>query len=187
MSQELTLRYMKVLIAIQENPLGTYDELAKRTGFAKSVVHDIIQKLLDLNTEITRRKPYFHIVANPDIQSLRLEKVDILIHADSEKKLHVIEKLCDEHPYTLYNARCYGDINGTLTQFRVPKGTSNQIQNLLQKVPDRGLIDNFSILPFIRCPSIYTTVNVDHWIPSAYRVSPTLPRDKRYPHTTARP
>ncbi|MFX0062250.1 MAG: hypothetical protein ACFFC7_08675 [Candidatus Hermodarchaeota archaeon] len=169
MAHEFTLRSMKVLIALQENPLGTYEDLSKRTGYAKSVVYEIVQNLSSGLDRINfTRKPYFHVVATPNLWNLGLEIVDVLVSTDSEKKTQFIERLCYEHPYTLYNTRCFGDTNGLLIQFRMPMGCSNQIQNLLQIVQDKKLIDHFSVLPFIKSQSIYSTVNVDHWVPTIY-------------------
>ncbi len=160
---------MKVLIALQENPLGTYEDLSRRTGFAKSVVYEIVQNLSSgLDRVNFTRRPYFHVVANPNLWSLGLEIVDVLVEVDSEKKIQFIEQLCYEHPYTLYNARCFGDTNGLLIQFRVPMGSSNYIQNLFQIIQDKGLIDHFSVLPFIKSRSIYSTANVDNWVPKTY-------------------
>lgn len=160
---------MKVLIALQENPLGTYEHLSKRTGYAKSVVYEIVQNLSSgLDRVNFTRKPYFHVVADLNLWNLGLEIVDVLVSADSEKKTQFVEQLCYEHPYTSYRARCFGDTNGLLIQFRMPMGYSDQIESLFQIIQDKGLIDHFSVLPFIKSQSIYSNPNVDHWVPSTY-------------------
>lgn len=157
LTQELTQKHLSVLIAIQENPLGTYDWISSRVGLSKSIVFGIIQ---DLSSP---RHTYFNVVATPNNWNLGKEKIDLLVQADNEKKLQFVEKLCYEHPYTQYQARCFGDLNGLLIQLSVPKGTHNSIIELFEIIKEKELIDEFKILPYEGVESIYTTPNADFW------------------------
>ena len=139
---ELTLKHLCVLIAIQENPLGTYDWISSRVGLSKSIVFGIIQ---DLSSP---KHPFFNVVATTNIWNLGKESIDLLIEADNEKKLQFVEKLCYEHPYTHYQARCFGDKNGLLVQFSIPKETRNSVIELFSIIKEKKLIDEFDILPF---------------------------------------
>ena len=87
------------------------------------------------------------------------------MQADSEEKIQFVERLGYEHPYTYYKARCFGDINGLLIQFSVPKGSQEKIKKLFDIIEKKKLIDGYTILPFEGEESIYTTPNVDNWNP----------------------
>ncbi len=97
------------------------------------------------------------------------ENIDLLIEADNEKKLQFVEKLCYEHPYTHYQARCFGDTNGLLVQFCAPIGTRNSIIELFNIVKEKKLIDGFNVLSFEGVESIYTAPNADFWNPITHQ------------------
>ncbi|HUU77933.1 MAG TPA: Lrp/AsnC family transcriptional regulator [candidate division Zixibacteria bacterium] len=152
-----TEKELSVLIALQENPLATYDWLAERVGLVKSLIFGILKKLS------AGAEPLFRVIAQTNLLTLDQESVDILVQANSEEKLQLIEKLCYEHPYTSYGARCFGNTNGMQIQFTIPKGTSSLIHELFNKLQNKKLIDNFIILPFTDSHPIYSTPNVDYW------------------------
>ncbi len=155
---QLSIIEKNVLIALQENPLATFDELASMTEKSKSVVFGIVKKLEGPPNSI----PYFSVKGLPHLENLGLEFVNVIVKADSEKKLQITKKVGDEHPYiTLYN-RTYGDVNGMFIQLRNPIGSINQIHTLFQKLKNLGYIDDFSILPFSSKP-IYSKIKIDAW------------------------
>jgi len=155
---QLSENERSVLIALQENPLATFDELASMTNKSKSVVFGIVKKLEGPPNSI----PYFSVKGLPHLENLGLEFVNVIVKADSEKKLQITKIVGDEHPYiTLYN-RTYGDVNGMFFQLRNPTGSLNQIQVLFQKMKNLGYIDDFSILPFSTKP-IYSKIKIDAW------------------------
>ena len=155
---QLSILEKSVLIALQEKPLATFDELAIMTKKSKSVVFGIVKKLEGPPNSI----PYFSVKGLPHLDNLGLEFVNVIVKADSEKKLRIIKKVGDEHPYiTLYN-RTYGDVNGMFIQLRNPIGSINLIQILFQKLKNLGYLDDFSILPFSSQP-IYSNIKIDTW------------------------
>ncbi|MHA1721305.1 MAG: winged helix-turn-helix domain-containing protein [Promethearchaeota archaeon] len=157
---QLSIREKKVLIAIQEKPLATFNELAEMTNLSKSVVFGIVKKLEGPPNSI----PYFSVKGLPYLKNLGLEFVNIIVKADSEKKLHFIKKVADEYPYcTLYN-RTFGDTNGMFVQLRNPIGSINLVQKLLQKLKNSGFIDDFSTLQFSSQP-IYSKIQINAWDP----------------------
>lgn len=155
----LTQKHLSVLIALQENPLATYDWLSRRVGLSKSIVFGIIQDLS------SHRQQYFSVVANTNLWNLGLENIDILVEADKETKLQFVEQLCYEHPYTFYRARCFGDINGLLVQFNIPIGTRPLLHEIFEICQEKKLIDAFTFLPFEDVQPIFSAPNVDHWNP----------------------
>jgi len=158
-NSQLTIREKRVLIALQENPLSTFDELATEIdGLSKSVVFKIVKKLEGPPNSI----PYFSVKAIPHLYNLGLEPVDVIVKADSEKKLQIIKIVGDEHPYITFYNRSYGDVNGMFIQFMSPIGSINSIQTLFQKLKNMGYIDDFSIQKFSSQP-IYSTIKINAW------------------------
>ena len=155
---QLNIKEKRVLIALQEKPLATFDVLATMTNLSKSAVFGIVKKLEGPPNSI----PYFSVKSIPHLNNLGLEPVDVIVKADSEKKLQIIKKVGDEHPYiTLYN-RSYGDVNGMFIQFMSPMSSINLIQILFQKLKNMGYIDDFSIQKYSSLP-IYSTIKIDAW------------------------
>lgn len=149
-----------MLVALQQIPLGTYDQLSEKVGLAKSVVYGYVQELAEWPGT---GESYFVVAANPHLENLGLQLVDVLVEADSEPKLEAVERICQKHPYTVYRARCFGDTNGMLTQFRIPIGNTGKIEELFGKASKRGVCDDFKILPFVDSTPTYTTMDIDHW------------------------
>ena len=155
---QLTIREKRVLIAIEEKPLATFDELASMTDLSKSVVFGIVKKLEGPPNSI----PYFQVKGLPHLYNLGLERVDVIVKANSEKKLQIIKKVGDEHPYIVFYNRTYGDVNGMLIQLTNPIGYINLIRNLFQKMKNIGYIDDFTILEY-SMQTIYSTIKIDAW------------------------
>ncbi len=155
---QLSISEKRVLIALQEKPLATFDELASMTNLSKSVVFGIVKKLEGPPNSI----PYFSVKGYPHLYNLGLEFVDVIVKADSEKKLQMIKKVGDKHPYITYYSRTYGDVNGMFIQFQNPIGSINLIQILFQKMKNIDYIDDFSILQF-SIPPIYSAIKIEAW------------------------
>ncbi len=155
---QLSIREKRVLIALQEKPLATFDELASMTNLSKSVVFGIVKKLEGPPNFIS----YFQVKGLPHLYNLGLEHVDVIVKADSEKKLQIIMKVGDEHPYIVFYNRTYGDVNGMLIQLTNPIGSINLIQILFQKLKNYGYIDDFLILQY-SFPPIYSTIKINAW------------------------
>ena len=100
MSRALSADYLSLLIAVQENPLGTIDELAKRVGISKPTA----TKRLEI---LHGRNKYF--IVNPllDYHNLGLEAVDLLVDVSDHEGILLLEKTATSHPYTAYRGRCY--------------------------------------------------------------------------------
>jgi len=155
---KLSIREKHVLIALDEKPLATFNELATMTNIPKSVVFGIVKKLEGPPNSTS----YFTIKGLPYLYNLGLELVDVIVKADSEKKLQIIKKIGDEHPYIIYYNRTYGDVNGMHIQLTNPIGSTNLIQTLFQKMKNIGYIDDFNILKY-SMPSVYSAIKVDAW------------------------
>jgi len=98
----LTHKEIDILLAFQENPLATFDQIAQMTKLPKTTVFDIIKRLDGL----------FFVNAVPNLQTLGLELVDVIVEADSGQKIRILEKLAYSHPYISYFSRSFGTFSG---------------------------------------------------------------------------
>ncbi len=159
-TDKIGINHLRVLVALQQLPLGTYDELSERVGLSKSVVYNYVKQLSSWPGTGTQ---YFVVAAVPHLENLGLELLDVLVAADNENKIQRLESICHRHPYTVYRARCFGDTNGMLIQFRTPRGTSAKIERLFDRAIKNDVCDNYRILPFSGGRVTYTTMNLDNW------------------------
>ena len=90
--------------------------------------------------------------------AITLEIIDIIVTVANLEKLELMKKLCFEHPYTSFYAFCYGQTNGMLIQFRIPKTTGIYIETLFEELQDRGVILSFDYFNF-PSPQLYTTTD----------------------------
>jgi len=156
---DLTYKELNLLIALQENPLATYDWLAHRVNISKSITYSLMQKLSSPS------KPFFSVVATTNTWTLGKEVIDVIIAIDKEKNIQLLEQLCYHHPYTIYRARSFGATNGLLVQFSIPMGTKDLLFDLFTKLQHKDYLNDFTMLEFPANPVIYSTPNVDFWDP----------------------
>lgn len=163
MLSKLSSDYLSLLIAIQENPLGTIEELSQRTCTSKPTV---ARRIYELQAD-----KVFRIQPLLGYHSLGLEAVDVIIKTETMKGILRIEEIAKKHPYTTYRARCYGFINGVLLQFRVPVGTEENVVELLRKLSKEKPITGYDLLPSSSISAIYTPMRLEGWNPKTMRWS----------------
>ena len=152
---------MNVLIALQEKPSATLEELAKATSFSTSLVYKIVKKLT--GTE-KFEKPAFSITAHPNQFALGLEIIDVIAKCKNLSQIQILYQLSIIHPYTIYRAKCFGDVNGIFFQFRIPIGTRQYIDALFSGLKEKKYVESYQILEFGTKDVIYTTVKLESWI-----------------------
>ncbi|UYP46226.1 hypothetical protein NEF87_002511 [Candidatus Lokiarchaeum ossiferum] len=156
--KNLTIKAIRVLLALEQKPLATYDELSIITGYAKSVVFGIMKQL----SSSKDHPSYFYVVGHPNLHALGLEVVDVFVHANSIEQVTNLYKICQAHPYTIVFAPCYGATNGALVQFRIPLNSKSLINDLFSHFKENNVIQDFQILNF-GTKSIYTSIDVKFW------------------------
>jgi DNA-binding Lrp family transcriptional regulator len=137
------------------------DQLARRVGLSRTTVSRDLKWLSGETADSSRK--YFRVVPDFNEPALAMETVDVFFEASDLNSLELLEKLCDEHPYTKYRARCFGSHTGVFAQFRTPTGTSPMIKALCKKAKTKGFTPGFTILPTEDTHPIYSVSRLEHW------------------------
>ncbi len=146
--------------------MNTVQELAMRVSFSRTTVSEYLRKMSSKGKDSTDR--LFRVIPQLDEVSLGLNTTDCFLMTSNLESLKRMERLCDEHPYTKYRARCYGAHSGLFVQFRIPSGTQPMIKDLLRRVKSAGHLDAFSVLPTSEHPPIFSTSKVANWNPRTF-------------------
>jgi hypothetical protein len=172
MPQALTGEYLSLLIALQEKPLASVDELAKTVGASKNIVEERIKELQGFAAKeeksqwITGKK-YFVVKPVLNYWSLGLDTVDVILETGNLLAVKRVEEIAEKHPYTAYRARCYGHNNGVFLQFRTPFGTADLIEQLVVRLVEEGSVRGYNFLARGDNPSVYTPMSLDGWDPES--------------------
>ena len=84
-------------MALEQKPLGTFDELANLTEYSKSTVFGIVK-----NLEATEsHQPYFTVVAQPRNDVLGMVIVDVIIQTHSNVSVWCNAVRSDKQPTRL--------------------------------------------------------------------------------------
>ncbi|MGV9168633.1 MAG: helix-turn-helix domain-containing protein [Promethearchaeia archaeon] len=161
MTQRLSGNYLSLLIALQEGPMDTLEELAEKVGYSRTTVSKYLQKLQGRTSENGRQ--YFRVIPNLDEAALGLQTVDVFMETSELPIMRTIEHLCDKHPYTKYRSRCYGHYSGVFAQFRVPISGSEKIRMLLEQQQQELGLDSFVVLPTMNTQPVFTVSRLEHW------------------------
>lgn len=139
MSVNISTEDFAILLAFESNPFMPMTELASLLRVtrvtAKKRVDDLRNRGI-IRTPIAIINPY----------TLDLHRVSIFAHVNSTSKLHVLEKACDEHPYTHYRVRAFGGCFGLFIQFDIPPNTDYLLHEFLEKLKKENIIDFYTTL-----------------------------------------
>jgi DNA-binding Lrp family transcriptional regulator len=150
-----------VLGAICAEPLGSYDRLSK---LAEISVPSLKRRL----TTLSAASILLRVGARVDYSALGLQLVPVLASVPL-RKMQMVEKACDLHPYTRYRIRCLGSTNGLFMLFAIPSGTEFQLNEFLADLKNLELVANYRILhttakPVYRNPDFESyDLNSDTW------------------------
>ncbi len=156
---------LDLLIALQDNPLGTYRELAEALKVTPPTAKARLQKISEkLDPKTDPNIPTILVQADLNLQALGLEVINVLVRTTSLKHIMLLEKAFYHHPYTAYNVRCMGKNQGLFLQFRLPIDTLPKIQEFFSTIQQEfsGLIEDVHFLPASEL-SVYTKFNLEIW------------------------
>jgi DNA-binding Lrp family transcriptional regulator len=152
---QLSREYLKLLLAVQENPFGTIAELAKSTGTSKPTVAKRLKQLGDRRLFVVR--PLLNDY------NLGFDFVDVLLETKNLEGVKRLEEIAVKHPYTSYSGRCYGYFNGILMQFRTPFGTRPLIHDLVDHLVKEGTVIGCKFFTIQDSPTIHTPMRISGW------------------------
>ena len=153
-------RYLSLLLAIRENPFGSVEELAKRTGTSRPTAAKRLDRL--------HKKRIFTVKPLLNNFNLGLEQIDVILETEDLKGTYRLEEMARKHPYTSYNVRIFGRRNGVFFQFRTPMGTKPLIQELVNHLKDDGIVKSSEFLPSGEGLRIYTSMQLNGWDPETF-------------------
>jgi len=132
-----TLDYL-ILLELLNNPTITVTELALKLNSSRPTVTKYLKKLKEKG--IIR-----NTIANIYPERLNLIIVDVLAFVSSYENLLLLEKACDEHPYTYYRSRIYGGKFGLFMIFYTPIGSISNIDEFFKKLLKNNIINDYQV------------------------------------------
>jgi DNA-binding Lrp family transcriptional regulator len=150
---------LKLLIALQEQPIAPYSSLAQKVGLSPQTISHRFQRL--------RERGHGHVKATLEADALNLEYVNVLLEVNGLDKISTIEKLISEYPYSLYRGRCFGGYNGVFAQFRIPKGFRDSLSIIFGRLKEEGILRKTYEIPVVG-RTVYTRPQLAFWNPEDY-------------------
>ena len=137
----LSLKYddFAIMLALESNPFMPMTELAEKLGVTRITAKKRVDDLKERGI-IKQPIAIFHINA------LDLHRVNIFAQVVDMEKLIVLEKACDEHPYTYYRVRAFGGGYGLFMQFNIPQNTIHFLLKFIERLQEEEIILHFEIL-----------------------------------------
>ncbi len=158
---------LKLLIAVQEKPLATIEELSSITNISKPTVAKRIKILEGVRPDKKAKDHpegrYFTTTPVIDNHAIGLDYYGVIVEAENIANISKLEKLADDHPYTQFRSRCFGKYNGVLMQFRTPIGTIPLIEKLFEELKSNNTIVEYNPMPLEESPAVYTNLSVKGW------------------------
>jgi len=152
---------LKLLFALQEQPVAPASVLAKQVGVSAPTARTWLDSL-------KKEQVFVSVHANLRSRRIGLELDDFVLQVNSYDALKKIETFCESHPYTSYRARVFGgDIQGIILQFRQPDAARPHLLEAFDIMKKEGLISRIQELPTLNeeYGSSFTRPRLDAWNP----------------------
>jgi len=152
---------LKLLFALQEQPVAPASVLAKQVGVTAPTARAWLESL-------EKDQVYVGVHSNLRSRRIGLELDDFVLQVSSYEALEKIEKFCWNHPYTSYRARVFGGkIQGIMLQFRQPDNARPHLLKAFEVMKKEGLITKIRELPTLNeeYESSFTRPRIDAWDP----------------------
>ncbi|MHA1638077.1 MAG: hypothetical protein ACTSUB_08685 [Candidatus Thorarchaeota archaeon] len=167
-------KYLSLLIALQEKPFASIAELVERLeeSPSKPTIMKRLRYLEGHERELlpkdgSKLKAYFTVNPILNMHNMGYEPFDIILETNDLKSVERIEQITIKHPYTTYRIRCFGAVTGMFLQFRIPIGTRPLLDELVESLVEKNIVEKYTILPQGNQPTIYSTMRIDGWNPDS--------------------
>lgn len=132
----LDQRAQTLLIALQQKPLGSYQDFADMVGLTRQTVSTHLKRL--------EKAGLFHnIRAELALDPLERHQLDVLVQVPNLAFIPMLEHFAEAHHYTAYRARVFGKVSGLYFQFHTPVGTKKHIQKSFDEFLGRGVVSEY--------------------------------------------
>ncbi len=155
-----------MLLALQENPLGTYKALAEVLDISAPTVKSRLESIIHKIDPTTPVGEGTVVSADLKLEPLGLELVDIIVEIKELANVHKFEKVFSEYPYALYRIRKYSPKMGLFIQVREPLSAKPHLFDLLNTLKDNNYLNDFSILRGVG-PGTYSYPRLANWLPES--------------------
>ena len=152
---------LKLLFALQEQPVAPASVLAKQVGVTAPTARAWLEALKE-------EQVYVGVQSNIKSRRIGLELDDFILQVTSHEALEKIEKFSENYPYISYRARVFGgNVQGIMLQFRQPDVARPYILKSFDLMKKEGLISDFRELPTLNeeYGSSFTRPRIDAWNP----------------------
>ncbi len=126
-----------LLLILQSNPTIKNTDIAKELNVSNPTVTRKINKL--------KQKDLFTgIYAQYQPLRLGLSRHVFVFYLHHSSQFTIIEKILDNHPYTVHRSRIYSPFLAIYCQFHYPKGNPSLLYEFINKLEDLDIIKNSS-------------------------------------------
>lgn len=127
------------MLALESDPFMPMTELAETIGVTRITA----KKRVD---DLKSRGIIKPSIAIYNFKALDLHRINIYAKVSTNEKLALLEKACDEHPYTFYRVRAFGGGFGLFMQFNIPSKTNALLLDFVEKLRKEGIIEKYEWL-----------------------------------------
>ena len=150
-----TFNDLQLILALQEDPLQSYSTLAEKLDKSVKTISRWVSRLESNNL-------FNPVRARITWSLLNFDTLTVIATVNNYKNIQLLEKFCNDHPYTIYRGRLIGAVNGLFMQFLVPKGTKEYYDDIFSIFKDKNKIKNFTSF-ITKEKSISTKFNLNYW------------------------
>ncbi|MHA1463066.1 MAG: winged helix-turn-helix transcriptional regulator [Candidatus Heimdallarchaeota archaeon] len=137
----MSLKYedFAIMLALESDPFMPMTELAETLGVTRITAKKRVDDLKSRGII----KPSIAIYSN---NALGLNRINIYAKVSTIENLTILEKACDEHPYTYYRVRAFGGGFGLFMQFNIPQKSNSLLLEFIDKLRKEGIIEEYDWL-----------------------------------------
>ena len=159
-SLEYSIDDLQMLIALQEDPLQSYSNLSGKLDKSVKTVSRWINRLEENNLFHPVRAILNHAL-------LGIEVIDVVVEVKDLVHVELIERFCNDHPYTGFRCRINGSINGLYMQYLAPNGSKKHYEEIFSILKEKKIITDVKFIQNTE-RMITTTFNLEYWDNSKY-------------------
>ncbi|MHA1303439.1 MAG: winged helix-turn-helix transcriptional regulator [Candidatus Heimdallarchaeaceae archaeon] len=136
--ERLPFLEVKILHALQESPLDSYENIAKKLKIPLSTLYRKIKSL-------EKRNIIKHILSSKIAEKIGLTRYTIEFKISSLEQMQLMQLAFNEHPYTYHYNRFYGNEYGFYVKFDVPEEGFTLFEDFLKELINREFCEGYNL------------------------------------------